>query len=921
MPSLEVRMETNDARAIDTPPEEQEASAAGLPVETGTAASAATPMLRQYLEMKARYPDALLFFRLGDFYELFFEDARVASEALGITLTSRPKGDERIPMCGVPHHAAKAYLARLVELGHRVAICDQMEEPGPGKAIVRRDITRVVTPGTVFDDEGREAKAAVYLAGLKLDKEAGGALAVLEASTGEFRVFVAPTDGQLAEELARVEPRELLLESTPSPTRLPADLSRVTRTMREAREFDPRQGFETLCKHFGVGSLDGFGLADRPAAWGAAAAVLRYVEETQRSALKHVRRLTTYEPGGALLIDAASRRNLDLFVHSGDGRKAGSLLSTIDKTQTSMGGRLLAEWLLYPLTDVVAIARRQEAVAELLESAVLRDDVATVLEEIGDLERLVGRLSVGQGNARDLLLLGRSLEKLPVLQKLLLAAKAPLLRQGVDGLPPLQGLAEDLTGALVDEPPASTREGGMFRRGYRAELDELIELGANSKDVLARRETEERQRTGIASLKIRYNRVFGYFIEVTKANLSSVPADYVRKQTTANGERYVTGWLEEHEGKVTSARDRAVALEAKLFEELRQEVLDAASAITAAAEHVALLDVLTGLARLAADYDYRRPQVNEGDQIRILEGRHAVVERARVPEPFVPNDIEVDHQHRLVVLTGPNMAGKSTAMRQVALVVVLAQMGSFVPAREATIGVCDRIFTRVGAGDDLARGQSTFMVEMSETANILRHATNKSLVLLDEIGRGTSTFDGLAIAWAVAEHLHDQLQCRTIFATHYHELTQLAHEKQHVVNLTLAVREVQDRIVFLRKLVPGAASRSYGVQVATLAGVPNVVLQRAREVLQNLEKAATDEGGHPILARAGRRHAKAQMALGFGPFAPEPAATSPTEPPPPSPVLEELARLDLDGLTPLQALQLLHRWKEELPVLEGPPLQ
>ncbi len=909
-------MVTSEASLVQELSEEE--SAAMEPAGAAAPATGGTPMLRQYLELKARHPDALLFFRLGDFYELFFEDARVASEALGITLTSRPKGEERIPMCGVPHHSARLHIARLVELGHRVAICDQVEEPGPGKALVRREVTRVVTPGTVFDEEGREAKAAVYLAALVLEKE-GGALAVLEASTGEFRVFVARTDGPLAEELARVEPRELLVDGGPGLERLDLKLAPTVRTRREPRDFEPRRGFEKLCKHFGVGSLDGFGLADRPAAWGAAAAVLRYVEETQRSALAHVQRLTAYEPGGALLIDAASRRNLDLFLCSADGRRAGSLLATIDKTATSMGGRLLTEWLLYPLTDVEAIARRQEAVAELVESAVLRDDVTGVLREVGDLERLVGRLSVGQGTARDLKLLGSSLGQLPTTQGLLARAQAPLLRACADELPPLDALAGRVGGALVDEPPATVREGGMFRRGYSAELDELLELAASSKDYLVRREAEERQRTGITSLKIRFNRVFGYFLEVTKANLANVPADYVRKQTTANGERYVTAWLEEYEGKVLTAQERAVALEARLFEQLRQEVVQSASPILEAARRLATLDVLTGLARLAVDHDYRRPTVNEGDLIRILEGRHPVVERSLGREPFVPNDLELDHQHRLIVLTGPNMAGKSTAMRQVALITILAQVGSFVPAREAVVGVCDRIFTRVGAGDDLARGQSTFMVEMSETANILRHATNKSLVLLDEIGRGTSTFDGLAIAWAVAEELHDRLQCRTIFATHYHELTQLAHEKEHVFNLTMAVREWQENVVFLRKLVPGAASRSYGVHVAKLAGVPPGVLARAREVLANLEKAGLDESGHAVFARAGRRHARAQLSLGFGPLAAGPASLE--APPVPSPLLEELARLDLDGLSPLQALQLLHRWKEELPPSDERPLQ
>lgn len=864
----------------------------------------ATPMLRQYLETKARHPDALLFFRLGDFYEMFYEDAKVASEVLGIALTSRSKGEDRVPMCGVPQVSAKVHVARLVEAGLRVAICDQVEEAVPGKTLVRREVTRIVTPGTVFDEGGREAKAPAWLAGLVLSKEAGGALSLLEATTGDFRVFVATTDAELFDELLRAEPRELLVE-TGAHDRLPAALPGL-RTRREAKDFDPKKGHELLCRHFDVASLDGFGLAGQPQAWAAAASVLRYVEETQRSALAHVRQLVRYEPSGSLLIDAASRRNLDLVRNANDGRRAGSLLATIDRTATSMGGRLLQQWLIYPLTDVKEIGHRQEAVQELVESAVLREDVTGTLREMGDLERLVGRLVVGQGSARDLKLLGTSLSKLPELRHVLGHRTAALLTSVATGLPDLSAFAETLQSAIVEEPPATTKEGGMFRRGYSAELDELVGLAADGKDSIARMEAEERRRTGIQSLKIRFNRVFGYFIEVTKANLAHVPDDYVRKQTTANAERYVTPWLQDFEGKVLTAQERSVALESALFEQLRVRVVEEAPRVLDAARKLAVLDVLCSFARVAADYDYRRPTVTSGDLIRILDGRHPVVERSLGREPFVPNDIELEHERRLVVLTGPNMAGKSTSMRQVAHIVILAQMGAFVPAREAVIGVCDRLFTRVGAGDDLARGQSTFMVEMSETANILRHATSRSLVLLDEIGRGTSTFDGLAIAWAVAEHILDNVRCRTIFATHYHELTQLAQEKEHVVNLTMAVREWGERVIFLRKLVPGAASRSYGIQVAKLAGVPANVLARAREVLSNLEKAGTDESGHAVFARAGRRHARAQMALGFG----GPSVQEPPPPPPSSPVLDELKMLDVDQLTPLDALQIIHRWRK-----------
>ncbi|MFM2154051.1 MAG: mismatch repair protein MutS, partial [Pseudomonadota bacterium] len=678
----------------------------------------------------------------------------------------------------------------------------------------------------------------------------------------------------------------------------------VVRTRRGPKAFDAKKGFEKLCKHFGVASLDGFGLGQRPEAWAAASAVLGYVEETQRSALAHVRQLSTYEVRGTLLIDAASRRNLDLLRNGVDGRRQGSLVGTIDRTATSMGGRLLSQWMLYPLTDVEVIGRRQEAVGELFASAVLREDLTTVLREVGDLERLVGRLVVGQGSARDVRALGLSLRRVPDLRMLLSTCTSRMLRACADELPDLAAFGEGLVQAIVDEPPAVIRDGGLLRHGFHAELDELNGLRLEGKDAILRMEAEERRRTGIQSLKIKQNSVFGYYIEVTKANLAAVPLDYVRKQTTANAERYITPVLREFEDKVFGAEERALALELALFEELRGQIVQRAEGILATARLVATLDVLLSLARVASDLGWSRPEVNEGRLLRILEGRHPVVERALGREPFVPGDLEVDEERRLVVLTGPNMAGKSTAMRQVALIVILAQMGSFVPAREAVVGVADRVFTRVGAGDDLARGQSTFMVEMSETANILRHATRRSLVLLDEIGRGTSTFDGLAIAWAVAEHLHDQLQCRAIFATHYHELTELAREKTHVQNLTMAVREVGGQVVFLRKLEAGAASRSYGIQVAKLAGVPQPVLARAREVLANLEKAGIDDAGHAVFAKAGRRHRQAQLALGFGPSVSAEGASAAS-----SPVLDELKALDANALTPLEALQLVHRWK------------
>ncbi|MFM2153285.1 MAG: hypothetical protein RL199_1720, partial [Pseudomonadota bacterium] len=601
--------------------------ASALPPELDLASL--TPMQRQYLEIKAQNPDALLFFRLGDFYELFYDDAKVAAEFLNITLTARAKGEVRIPMCGVPYHAAKGYVARLVEAGYRVAICEQVEVPGQAKGIVRREVTRVVTPGTVFDEDGREAKTATYLAAL-VPAATGGALALIEATTGDFRVFVTADDGPLVEELARVEPRELLVDETD--LRLASLLGslgpQVVRTRRGPKVFEPKRGFEKLCKHFGVATLDGFGLGQRPEAWAAAGAVLAYVEETQRSALVHVRQLSTYETRGTLLIDAASRRNLDLLKNAVDGRRQGSLVGTIDRTATSMGGRLLSQWMLYPLTDVEAIGRRQEAVGELFTSAVLREDLTTVLREVGDLERLVGRLVVGQGNARDVRALGLSLRRVPDLRMLLSTCTSRMLRACADELPDLASFGEGLVQAIVDEPPSILRDGGLFRHGFHEGLDELNGLRLEGKDAILRMEAEERRRTGIPSLKIKQNSVFGYYIEVTKANLAAVPLDYVRKQTTANAERYITPVLREFEDKVFGAEERALALELALFEELRGHVVQKAEGILATARLVATLDVLLSLARAASDLGWSRPEVNEGRLLRILEGRHPVVERA-----------------------------------------------------------------------------------------------------------------------------------------------------------------------------------------------------------------------------------------------------------------------------------------------------
>ncbi len=902
-----------------------------------------TPMMRQYLETKAKVPDAILFFRLGDFYEMFFEDAVTAAEALQITLTARSKGDDKVPMCGVPYHAARGYVARLLEKGFKVAICDQVEEPGKG-TLVKREVTRVVTPGMVLDDQVLDPREASFLAAVVLGEQGGG-LALLDASTGELRCGEVADDARLLDELRRAGVRELIFPRGADAARTET-LSRgasAPAAKRDDAEFARAE--EKLRRHLGVQSLDSFGVGGMTLGLAAAAGALAYLCDTQRAEPRHVDRLARLATDEVLLLDEATRANLELERTLSGNRKKGTLLALLDRTVTAGGGRRLAEWLRYPLQDPIRIGARLDAVEELVGSAVAREDLATALRPVADVERLLSRLVLGQGNARDLRALAGALLALPALAGALEARKAALLATSGARLRGLEGLAAHLDRAVAEEPPPGLKEGGLIRRGHSAELDELISIVEDGKGTIARMEAEERERTGIGSLKVRYNKIFGYYLEVTKPNLHLVPKDWERRQTTVGGERFVTPELKKFEEKVLTAEERRFALEEKLFEALRQAVIAEAGRIRTAADAAATADALLSLARVAAERGYARPEVDSSLALEIVDGRHPVVEAVlpEGPASFVANDVRVaarappfdsawperrpegpeskasgrtetedaevdaaDDAAALLVITGPNMAGKSTVMRQAALITLLAHMGSFVPARRARVGLVDRIFTRVGASDDLARGRSTFMVEMTETAAILHNATRRSLVVLDEIGRGTSTFDGLSIAWAVAEHLHDEVGCRTMFATHYHELQDLARERPAVKNLTVAVREVGEQVVFLRKLVEGGASRSYGIEVAKLAGLPGEVLARAREILKNLEAMEVDERGHAALAHGtqGRRRRSDPVAqLGLFAAPPDPAAAE---------LLRELEGLDVDALRPLDALNLLAGWKRKL---------
>lgn len=818
-----------------------------------------TPMLRQYLEIKGQHPDALLLFQMGDFYELFFDDARQAARALNIALTSRSRAEEEpIPMAGFPLHAAEGYMARLLDQGFRVVICEQVEDPRQARGLVRREVTRVLTRGLVVDPASLAAKEANYLAAVSRTGNSWG-LACLDLSTGDFRLTEGRDRQALWEELWRLRPVELLLPDNTAPEHLAEPLQGFA-TPPSIRYLPPEAfvletAVQQLTRQLGTLFLNGFGVAGYSAGLEAAGAILSYLHETGTATPRHLTRLIPYVLDDYLGLDEATLRNLEIFETSRTRSRQGSLLELLDETLTAMGGRKLAQWLRYPLRQLSEIQARLEAVGFLKEQSRQRQQWRQAVKGMADLERLTARIALEQASPRELVALKQSLARLPTLKAILAGELPPLLAAAVADLEDLADIRDLIDRAIVPEPPLSLKEGGIIRPGFHPELDELLALSREGKEWIARLETRERQRTGINSLKVRYNKIFGYYLEVSRANLHLVPEHYIRKQTLVNAERFITAELKDYEARILGAEEARSDLEGRLFKEIRQQLGAEAHRLKRVAEAVATLDVLAALAEVASQYQYCCPRFREQPGLVIRQGRHPVIERLLPPGSFVPNDIIVDEAAQVLIITGPNMSGKSTILRQAALISLMAQVGSFVPAAEAVLGVVDRIFTRVGAVDDIGRGQSTFLVEMHETANILHQASPRSLVILDEIGRGTSTFDGLALAWAVAEHLHDfaGVGVMTLFATHYHELTALSRLKPRVQNFHVAVIEADGKIIFLHHLRPGTANKSYGIQVARLAGIPNAVIERAQEVLENIEAGTLDQLGFPRLARPRRR--------------------------------------------------------------------
>jgi len=855
-----------------------------------------TPMIKQYLSIKDDYPDAILLYRMGDFFEMFFEDAEVASRELEITLTSRNKNDNQpIPMCGVPVRAVQGYIARLIEKGFKVALCDQVEDPAQAKGIVKREVVRVLTPGMILENELLNRASHNYILALASHGAKLG-LAYLDISTGTFRLTETEDRRSALEEALRVGPSEILVSTSFQADETRHELIRPfaqrALTVLEDRVFALARAREQLTKMFQTMTLEGFGCEEMHAGVRAAGALVHYLKETQKQTVDHFAGIETYHLSGYMWVDDRSCRNLELTTNLQSGNHQGTLINVIDQTRTAMGGRLLREWLRYPLMDRDDILRRHDAVAEVLQEKRQRHEIRSLLKAVHDLERLGSKIALGRANARDLVALKQSLQALPALLEQLATLNAEAFRSELP-LAPLTKLAALIEKAIREDAPIVLNEGGLIKSDYNRELDELVRISRDGKGYLAQLEAQERSATGINALKVRFNKVFGYFIEVPKARTEEVPDHYVRKQTLVNAERYITDELKVFEAKVLNAEEHRARLEYDLFQTIRSEAADHHTAVKEVALFIASVDCLSGLAEVAERRHFKRPEVNQDGVIHIENGRHPVIEQMLDGERFVPNTIHLDMtDQQVLVITGPNMAGKSTVLRQVALTVLLSQMGAFVPAEKASVPVVDKIFTRVGALDNLSQGQSTFMVEMQETANILRNATAHSLVILDEIGRGTSTYDGMSIAWAVAEFLHDidGRGVKTLFATHYHELTELSARCSRVKNYNIAVKEWNDEIIFLRKLVEGGTNRSYGIQVARLAGIPDEVIQRSKQILTDIEKEGPRNGSPSGGAGASAQTGQIQLDL----FRP-----------PGSEIIDKLNRIDLSRTTPIEALNML----------------
>ncbi|MCX7610811.1 MAG: DNA mismatch repair protein MutS [Ignavibacterium sp.] len=863
-----------------------------------------TPLMRQYFKIKSEYPDTILFFRVGDFFETFEDDAKIASKVLGITLTKRSNGAAGdVPLAGFPHHAVDSYLPKLVRAGYRVAICEQMEDPKFAKGIVKREVVEVVTPGVTLSDKLLDHKKNNYLAAIFISNELVG-ISFSDVSTGDFFVFESKFN-ELSENIQLINPSEILYQRKDKET-LEKILNKYGASIRltkiEDWIFNLDFAKDILLNHFKTVTLKGFGIERLTSGLVAAGVVLHYLNETQKVNLSHINKISLYNPTDYMILDYATKRNLEIISSMQDGGKEGSLLSVLDETQTAMGGRLLKSWVSAPLRNVSAIKQRQNAVEELFNKKNKRKELLEILKEVGDLERLISKISTGRANPRDVVALKLSLEKIPKIKTLLQDFSDPTLKKIYESFEDLSDVVNKISEAILDNPSTSLNEGGIIKSGYSAELDELREIAFNAKDYLANLQQKERERTQIPSLKVSYNKVFGYYIEISNAHKNKIPDNYIRKQTLVNSERYITPELKEFEEKILNAEERINTIEYQLFNEIRIYIAQKTFEIQKNAKLIAMLDVFNSFAEVADKYSYTKPEITSGDEINIKKGRHPVVERILPPgEKFTPNDCLLNNENQqIILLTGPNMAGKSVYLRQVGLIVLLAQIGSFVPAESATIGVVDRIFTRVGASDNISAGESTFLVEMQEAANILNNATSKSLILLDEIGRGTSTFDGISIAWAITEYLHENpnVAAKTLFATHYHELNEMADLFPRIKNYKVEVREYDDKVIFLHRVNPGKADHSYGIQVAMMAGLPSFVTNRAKEILTNLEsKELTPYEVKKERLRKLRSETDNQINL----FELRDDKFR-----------EEIRNIEIDSLTPLEALNKLSELKKKM---------